>query len=109
MLKSISGRTHSVLTGYCILDPLDRKNKAPWVRVVESRVKMRKLTEKTIRDYITTGEPMDKAGAYGAQGIGGALIERIVGSYTNVVGLPMTEILMDLESKFKIQLLSWIQ
>ena len=108
MLRLLSGRTHSVLTGYCILDLSVKRSNAPWVQVVESRVKMRKLSEQAIIDYIATGEPMDKAGSYGAQGIGGALIEKIEGSYTNVVGLPMTEILKDFESQFKIKLLSWL-
>ncbi len=108
MLKSLSGKTHSVLTGYCILNSQSTSKKEPWVRVVETKVKMRQLTEKTIADYISTGEPMDKAGSYGAQGIGGALIEKIEGSFTNVVGLPITEILKDLEVGFKIKPLSWL-
>lgn len=109
MLKSLSGKTHSVLTGYCILEATTRPRKRDWVRVVESRVKIRKLSVHTIQQYIATGEPMDKAGAYGAQGIGGALIDKIEGSFTNVVGLPMTELLSDLEKNFKIQLLSWVR
>ena len=106
MLKLLSGKTHSVLTGYCILDLSDKKIRTPWVQVVESRVTIRKIPNQCIGDYIATGEPMDKAGSYGAQGIGGALIEKIEGSYTNVVGLPMTEILRDFETEFKIKLLS---
>ncbi len=109
MLKLLSGKVHSVFTGYCILDISKKTQPMPWVRVVESRVKIRPLSEKTINAYISTGEPMDKAGSYGAQGIGTALIESIQGSYTNVVGLPMTEILLDLESEFNIKLLSWIR
>ncbi len=93
MLKRLSGRTHTVLTGYCILYK-------EWevVRVVRSRVKMRVLSEKQLRAYVETGEPMDKAGAYAAQGIGSGLILEIRGSYTNVVGLPIAQLLSDLET-----------
>jgi septum formation protein len=54
---------------------------------------MRHFTADTIEWYIATGEPRDKAGAYAVQGLGGALVERVEGSYTNVVGLPLTEAL----------------
>jgi len=56
-------------------------------------VLMRRFTEVTIEWYLATGEPVDKAGAYAAQGLGAAMVERIEGSYTNVVGLPLTETL----------------
>jgi septum formation protein len=61
--------------------------------VIASRVFMRRLTARTIEWYLATGEPMDKAGAYAVQGLGAALIERVVGSYTNVVGLPLRQTL----------------
>jgi septum formation protein len=112
MLKLLSGKTHSVLTGYCIshVKPKQKAGQKPrkLIRIVKSKVKMRTLSGKMIQDYVTTGEPMDKAGSYGAQGIGTALIERIEGSYTNVVGLPMAEIISDLE-KFNLKFLSWIR
>lgn len=73
-------------------------------RVVTSRVKMRKLTSREIARYVKTGEPMDKAGSYAAQGVGMALIETIQGSYTNVVGLPMCQLIADLEKEFGIPL-----
>jgi len=60
--------------------------------VVESRVKVKNLTDKEIEDYIKTSEPFDKAGAYAVQGIGSFMVEEIEGSYTNVVGLPMEEL-----------------
>jgi septum formation protein len=61
--------------------------------MVTCRVLMRQFTPATLEWYVATGEPMDKAGAYAVQGLGGALVERVEGSYTNVVGLPLTETL----------------
>ncbi len=101
MLKKLNGKTHTVLTAYCLLPFPDG---TPHVRVVSSHVKMRALSDDAIRSYIKTGEPMDKAGAYAAQGVGMALIERINGSYTNVVGLPMAQLLTDLEERFGISI-----
>lgn len=108
MLKMLSGKTHLVLTGYCILYANGKGNSKKIDRVVRSKVKMRSLSAKMIDQYVATGEPMDKAGAYGAQGIGMALIDEISGSYTNVVGLPMAQLFMDLEKVFKISLFSWM-
>lgn len=105
MLASLSGKKHSVFTSYCVV-PVKRNGSVgkPLVRVVGSKVKMRKLTARDIDRYIKTGEPMDKAGSYGAQGKGMVLIEGIQGSYTNVVGLPMCQLLADLEKHFKVPL-----
>ena len=106
MLKCLQGVTHTVLTGYCILetDPDEREGFShSHVRVVRSRVTMRKLSPAQIRTYIATGEPMDKAGAYAAQGIGMALIEKIDGSYANVVGLPISQVVQDLQEHFDIK------
>jgi septum formation protein len=102
MLKRLGGRTHTVLTGYCILSVGRGEPTRKIVRVVMSRVTMRKLSSELIRQYVATGEPMDKAGAYGAQGLGMILIEKINGSYTNVIGLPMAQLLEDLEKRFGI-------
>ncbi len=102
MLKKLSGRTHTVLTGYCVLAGAREAEPERIERVVTSRVRMRKLSAAAIREYIKTGEPMDKAGAYAAQGLGMALIESITGSYANVVGLPVAQLLMDLEKRFGI-------
>jgi len=111
MLRTLSGRAHSVLTGYCIIS-LEHKlstlcKRQNQNRVVESRVKMRSLDESTIREYVQSGEPLDKAGSYAAQGIGCAFIESIQGSFTNVIGLPVMQILEDLEKEFGISLFSW--
>jgi septum formation protein len=110
MLALLSGRVHTVLTGYCVLSvsasgARARRRSKPLVRVVVSRVRMRKLSRRDIANYVRTGEPMDKAGSYGAQGIGTALIESLSGSYSNVVGLPICQLLQDLEKHFGMELL----
>jgi len=103
MLSSLAGRTHTVFTGYCLsgfgfTSERDRKI----VRVVKSQVTLRSIDRAMIESYVRTGEPMDKAGAYAAQGIGMSFIEKISGSYTNVVGLPLSQVLADLEGHFGI-------
>lgn len=102
MLKKLLGKTHTVLTGYCILAVAREMEPERLIRVVRSRVKMRPLSDEAILKYIATGEPMDKAGSYAAQGIGAALVESLRGSYTNVVGLPMSQLMTDLEKKFGV-------
>ena len=94
MLKRLTGQTHTVLTGYCLLWDNGRHCRT---RVVSSRVCIRELSDAAIKKYVRTGEPMDKAGAYAAQGKGMALIEKISGSYTNVVGLPLSQVIADME------------
>lgn len=97
MLRQIVGKTHAVLTGYCLLLVEPQKKDRERVRVVRTQVKMRKIDSATIRRYVATKEPMDKAGAYAAQGLGMSLIESLRGSYSNVVGLPISEVVRDLE------------
>jgi septum formation protein len=87
MLGRLQGRTHEVLTGYCV-----RRGAREQVGVVRTEVAFRPLTDREIAAYVATGEPRDKAGAYGIQGQGGALVDRVVGSYPNVVGLPVAEV-----------------
>jgi septum formation protein len=86
-LRELSGRTHIVRTAVVL-----RVDRLLW-DVVATAVTFRELKDADIARYIETGEPFDKAGAYGIQGHGGALVERVEGSYTNVVGLPLTETL----------------
>lgn len=90
MLSSLSGRAHQVYTGICLIDA---KTKKTVVSGVRSDVHFRPLTEEEILAYIQTGEPMDKAGSYAIQGIGGKFIEKYEGSYTNIVGFPKEEFL----------------
>lgn len=90
MLARLSGRTHQVLTGYCLCcRRLDRLIS----EVVSTDVIFKLLTPVEIDWYVRTGEPFDKAGAYAIQGIGTFLVKRINGSYTNVVGLPVCEVI----------------
>jgi len=89
MLKRLQGCEHEVFTGVALVDAGNRKVD---VGHDKTRVIFRPLDEDEIRRYVSTGEPLDKAGAYGAQGIGAIFIERIEGSYTNVVGLPLTRL-----------------
>lgn len=100
MLGSLAGKTHTVLTAYCILSVAREMAPKKLVRIVTTKVKMRKLSKKQIETYVDTGEMMDKAGAYAAQGIGMSLIESITGSYSNVIGLPVAQLMADLESRF---------
>ncbi len=89
MLRLLAGREHRVLTAVCLL----RASEGYRDEAVEmTRVRFRDLTRKEIAGYLRTGETGDKAGAYAAQGTGNLLIDRIIGSYTNVVGLPMTRV-----------------
>jgi septum formation protein len=85
MLKRLSGQTHTVLTGVCLKSREDGEA----CGVSESRVTFKVLTEEEIAWYVATGEPMDKAGAYAAQGVGAVFLESIEGSFHNVVGFPL--------------------
>ena len=89
MLLALSGNTHVVITAFCIVNP---GRKAESLDNVKTKVTFRKMSPDWIKRYINTGEPMDKAGAYAAQGVGASIISRIDGSYTNVVGLPLCEV-----------------
>ena len=84
MLRSLSGRSHEVYTGVCVI-----KGQREILRYNMSQVHFREMTEDEIEAYVNTGEPMDKAGAYGAQGKGAIFVERIVGDFFNVMGLPL--------------------
>lgn len=84
MLNLLSGRSHLVITGIAILWP-----EGEVVNHDASTVRFRKVSETEIAEYVSTGEPMDKAGAYAVQAVGGSFIESIVGSRTNVIGLPI--------------------
>lgn len=87
MLTALAGREHHVYTGVAVLQD-DRE----LVKAEDTAVWFRDASEAELRRYIATGEPMDKAGAYGIQGRGGLLVSRIEGDYTNVVGLPIVRL-----------------
>lgn len=95
MLARLAGRAHEVYTGYALVN--ERSPDKQRVRWVRSVVRIRALCEEEIEGYVSTGEPMDKAGAYAVQGIGSGIVESISGSYTNVVGLPLCEVARDLQ------------
>jgi septum formation protein len=84
MLKNLSGRAHLVLTGVCL-----RQGDHFLSEVCETTVHFSALSEREVEEYIASGEPMDKAGAYGIQGLASKFIYRIEGDYLNVVGLPV--------------------
>lgn len=92
-LRLLQGTSHIVYTGYAIV-----KRGRCISRSVQTRVWFRAMTNKEISWYVATGEPMDKAGAYAAQGIGSIFIERVNGSYSNVIGLPIAQLYEDLVS-----------
>lgn len=101
MLSSLSGRSHRVLSGYAIFD---RRSGTSVAGVVSTTVRVKELTEDEIAGYIATGEPFDKAGSYAIQGIGAFMILGIEGSYTNVVGLPLCEVVEVLEKVGAVKL-----
>lgn len=89
MLRTLAGRVHTVISAFSVLcHPEDECI----TETVETQVVFRDLTDDEIRDYIATGEPLDKAGAYGIQGRGAVLVERIDGDYYTVVGLPLARL-----------------
>ena len=88
MLESLSGRTHEVLSGIALADRHGVLDSC-----TRTRVRFRAFDHETARRYVATGEPMDKAGAYGIQGLGAALVEEVDGDYYSIVGLPVAALL----------------
>jgi len=102
MLKTLSGRGHTVYTGVALIK-IDTSDEI--ITFTESAdVHFRTLIDAEIRGYIATGEPFDKAGAYGVQDIGGCLVERVEGDYYTVVGLPLARLVVAL-AKFGVNVL----
>ncbi len=87
MLEALNGKSHSVITGFSVIDTGTNKVLS---KSVETRVYIRKLTPAEIDAYVRSKEPLDKAGAYAIQGLGAVIVERIEGDYYNVVGLPLS-------------------
>jgi septum formation protein len=87
-LQLLSGRNHRVLTGLCLITPEDRLR----IKVVETRVRFKRLAKEEIEAYIASREWRGKAGGYAIQGLAGCFVQKIAGSYTNIVGLPLTEV-----------------
>lgn len=89
LLRLLSNREHYVFTGFCIMN---KKKNAIIKNVVKTKVSFKLLSDQEIRWYVSTKEPFDKAGGYGIQGVGAFLVKKIFGSYSNVVGLPVCEV-----------------
>lgn len=102
ILRSLSGKKHQVYTGYCVMRISDAYTVCGKAC---TDVFFKELTDEKINWYIKTGEPMDKAGAYGIQGLGAMLIDHIEGDYFNVVGLPVSALADTLEQDFGFKLI----
>jgi len=101
MLRVFSGKAHSVITGFTIIDTTSKKELSG---SVSSKVFFKRLSADEIEGYIRSGEPLDKAGAYGIQGLGAVLIKRIEGDFFNVMGLPLNALAESLK-KFGVNVL----
>ena len=88
-LRTLSGRTHRVYTGVCLIGPRGALSQ----RLIETRVRFKRLSRDDIDGYVASDEWRGKAGGYAIQGLAGSFVVRLVGSYTNVVGLPLYETL----------------
>jgi len=86
-LRLLSGRTHRVYSGVCLVTP----NESVKTRLVETRVRFKRLSDQDIESYLASGEWRNKAGGYAIQGLAGTFVVKLVGSYSNVVGLPLYE------------------
>jgi septum formation protein len=94
-LNRLSGRSHRVLTAVCLITPQDKVR----TKIVDTKVRFKYLTKAEIEAYVATREWRDKAGGYAIQGLAGSFVQKIKGSYTNVVGLPLTEVVAMLVSE----------
>ncbi len=104
MLKKLSGREHLVITGFCLFD---LKRAREGLQAVTTVVKFKELTRTEIDAYVSVGESMDKAGSYAVQGVGSYLVEYLRGSYTNVVGLPLCQVIEMMEEMGARDVLPW--
>lgn len=94
MLTILSGKQHVIITGFTIIEKTANKSIS---KAIESKIFFRNLTEKEIDDYVETGEPLDKAGAYAIQGLGSKLIEKTEGDYASILGLPIDDVVETLK------------
>ena len=97
MLRLLSGKQHSVFTGFTIILEDEKKTIS---RAVESKVFFKNLSDEEINEYIATGEPLEKAGAYAVQMLGQKFIQKIEGDIPNIIGLPITEVIKELQKNF---------
>lgn len=101
MLKQISGKTVSIITGYTIIDTGSGKTIS---KASKTKIYIKKLSNTEINNYVKTGEPLDKAGAFAIQGIGAVIIKKIEGDFFNAMGLPLFDLAKELK-KFGIKIL----
>lgn len=101
MLRRMAGRWHVVQTSFCWLDRTSEVS--PHVGTLSTDVRLRDLPDPFIDSYVATGEPLDKAGAYGIQDLGSLLVRELEGSYFNVVGLPVCEVVEALEELGRLE------
>jgi len=94
-LRLLSGRTHRVYTAVCVVTPKDVIRE----RIVETRLRFKRLSRDEVQSYLASGEWRGKAGGYAIQGLAGAFVVKLVGSYTNVVGLPLYETMLLLDGE----------
>jgi septum formation protein len=94
-LRLLSGRTHRVYTAVCVVTPKDAIRE----RIVETRLRFKRLSRDEVESYLASGEWRGKAGGYAIQGLAGAFVVKLVGSYTNVVGLPLYETMLLLDGE----------
>ena len=87
MLESLSGKSHSVFTGFTIIDCANQKKVS---KAIETKVYFKNLSDKEIQDYVDSGEPINRSGAYAIQELGALLVEKIEGDFFNVMGLPLS-------------------
>ncbi len=105
ILTSLSGRSHQVSTGFSIFNT--DSGALVSTQAVTTKVEFREFSADRAAAYVATGEPMDKAGAYGIQGLGAVLVRGIHGSYTNVVGLPVAEVVASLQQSGLLSGYAW--
>jgi septum formation protein len=98
MLKRLSGQVHVVMTGFVLVMRGSDGVQHSHAQTVQTEVRFRALSDQEIASYLATGDSLDKAGAYGIQSLGGFLVDTVAGSYTNIVGLPLCEVLAAIRS-----------
>ncbi|MBM4396325.1 MAG: septum formation protein Maf [Deltaproteobacteria bacterium] len=94
MLSRIQGQDHYVITGFCLYD---MKKSKEGIQAVHTAVRIKRMSRNEIEKYLSVGESLDKAGSYAIQGVGSYLVETLAGSYTNVVGLPVCQVVEMME------------
>jgi septum formation protein len=104
-LRLLSGRAHRVYTGLCLITPAGKSRQ----RLVETRVRFKRLSREEIENYLASGEWEGKAGGYAIQGRAGAFVSKIVGSYSNVVGLPLYETMTLLQGEGYPVFENWLE